>query len=166
MVQFSDIDEHIQAADSWQDMDDNFDNFSEASQSMDELLNGTDTPGHDESFFETLDEHALDEMAREIDSDKAFLHDTEDMPKLDSSDVGSMSSDGYRGYIAAGAGLFSGAIFMKAQAFLMRKLSSMRNKSAENDDVGLDEVVDVDDIKNAAANVISSTPPPGAETAA
>jgi hypothetical protein len=55
---------------------------------------------------------------------------------------------------------------MKAQAFLMRKLSSMRNNSAENDDMGLDEVVDVDDIKNAAANVISSTPPPGAETAA
>jgi hypothetical protein len=166
MVHWGSVEEipnYIETADSWLDVDDE---FSEASQSMDELLNGNDTPGHDETFFETLDEHALDEMAREMESDKAFLHDTEDIPKLDSSDVGSMSSDGYRGYIAAGAGLFSGAIFMKAQAFLMRKLSSMRNNSAENDDMGLDEVVDVDDIKNAAANVISSTPPPGAETAA
>jgi hypothetical protein len=114
------------------------DDLSNASQSMnDELLNGDDTLGQDfESLDDlALDEMALDEMGLEVDSDKAFLDNMEGMPSPD-------------GNMAAGAGLLSGAVFVKAQAFLVRKISSLRNMS---DDGGLDEVVDVDDIKNAAA---------------
>jgi hypothetical protein len=65
--------------------------------------------------------------------------------------------------------------------------TSMKNMSAEHEDVGLDELVDVDDIQNAAtslgndaykasvestrsgfgaANVPSSTPPAGVESVA
>jgi hypothetical protein len=180
MVQWNDaveeIPNSIATADSW--LDDSFsDNFSEASQSMDELLNGNDTLGQDDTFFESLDELALDEMAQEFGSDKVFLDNMEDIPKLDSSVTGSM---------AAGAGLFSGAVFVEAQVFVVRKIISLRNMS-ENDDLVLDELVDVDDVKNAAtslgdnayrasaestrnrfgaSNFPSGTPPVGVESAA
>jgi hypothetical protein len=158
------------------------DSFSDASQSMDELLDrddtlGQDLLGQDETFFESLDDLALDEIAQEVGSDnKAFQESMKDMPKLDSSDV-DLSSDGMSGYMAAGAGLFSGAALLKAQAFIMRKISSLRNMSQDNDDVGLDELVDLDDLKNAAYKasaesakngfgVASSTPPVGVESVA
>jgi hypothetical protein len=165
------------------------DDFSNASQSMDdELSNVFATLDQDgEIFFESLDEVALDDLAREIESDKAFLDNMEDMPNRDSSDVDSVSSDGKKtgGFMAAGTtGLLSGAV-----AFLMRRIGSMRNKSGEDDytDMGLDELVDVDDLQNAATslgnnayrasaestrngfgagNVPSSTPPVGVESAA
>jgi hypothetical protein len=175
MVQWNDAVEEITIP-NYNETDDFWpDDFSNASQSMDGfLLSGDDTLDQDEAFFESLDELALDEMAREVGSDKAFLDNAEDMPNLDSSDVDSMSSDGKKtgGYMAAGAaaGLLSGTV-----AFLMRKISSMRNMSAENEDAGLDELVDVDDLQNAAAestrsgfgaaNVPSSTPPVGVESA-
>jgi hypothetical protein len=114
------------------------DDSSNSSQSMDELVNGNGTLGQDETFFESLNDLALDEIAREVGSDKAFLDNMEDMP----------SSDGNTSYMAAGSGLLSSAVFVNAQAFFMRTISSLRNMS---DDVGLDELVDVGDIKNAAA---------------
>jgi hypothetical protein len=185
--------------DFWQD--DNYSDYSDASQSMDELLNGNDTlGGPEDNFFESLDEIALDEislgdMSLDGVSGNAWM---EDMPKhysdggppeLDPSDVGSMSSDGKAGYGAAAAGLLSGGVFVRAQAFVMDKISSLRSMSAGNDDEGLDvvsDVVDVDDLQNAAktlgnnaytaasessrngfgvANAASSTPP-GVESAA
>jgi hypothetical protein len=127
------------------------DDSSNSSQSMDELVNGNGTLGQDETFFESLNDLALDDIAREVGSDKAFLDNMKDMSNLDSSDVDSMSSDGKTGYMAAGARLLAGAVLLKAQAFFVRIIASMRNMSAENDDV--DELVDVDDIKNAAACV-------------
>jgi hypothetical protein len=150
MVQWNDAVEEIP---NYNETDDFWpDDFSNASQSMDGfLLNGDDTLDQDETFFESLDELALDEMALEVGSDKAFLDNMKDMSNLDSSDVDSMSSDGKTGYMAAGARLLAGAVLLKAQAFFVRIIASMRNMSAENDDV--DELVDVDDIKNAAACV-------------
>jgi hypothetical protein len=139
------------------------DDYSDASQSMDELLNGNDTLGQEDDFFESLDEIALDDMALEVGSDKSNLEDMSKQdadggaPELDSSDVDSNSSDGKAGHTAAAfAGLLSGAVFVKAQSFLVRKISSMRNMSAENDAEGLDvlsEAVDVDDLQNAATSL-------------
>jgi hypothetical protein len=159
------------------------DNFSDASQSMDELFDRSNSLGQDQTIFESLDEHALDEMAQEVGSDKAFREGVEGMPKLDSSDIGSNSSDGMSGYMAqgakAGAGLLSGAGLYKAQAFIMRKISSLRSMPQDDDDVGvgLDELVDLDDLKNAAYQVssestrsgfglASGTPSVGVESAA
>jgi hypothetical protein len=180
------------------------DNFSDASQSMDELLDrnnslGEDETsmddelldrnnslGEDETFLDSLDEHALDELAQEISSDKAFQENIEDTPTLDSSDFDLKSSAGMSDYIAkgakAGAGLFSGAALLKAQAFIMRKISSLRKMPQDDDDVGvgLDDLVDLDDLKNAAyqasaestrnglgvANLSAGTPPVGLESAA
>jgi hypothetical protein len=155
------------------------DNFSDASQSLDELmernsvLNGVDNDasmggmggadggggmdmGIDEPFFESLDEAALDEMAREVTSDKAFqesLRDDNNMPKLDSSDVDSSSASasadgGMSGYLgAAGSGLGLG----KLKSFVLNKISSFRNMpEEETEDVGLDELLDLDDIRNAS----------------
>jgi hypothetical protein len=94
----------------------------------------------------------------------------EDMPKLDPS------SDGMPGYMAAGGGLLSGAAFGKVRSFILSKISSMRNMAEDNDDLGLDEVVDFDDFQNAGtslgnngfgeANLSSATPPVGVESAA
>jgi hypothetical protein len=134
MVHWNDAVEEITIP-NYNETDDFFpEDFSNASQSMDdELVNGNDALGQD---FESLDDLALDEMAREVGSDKAFRDNMEGMPSPD----GNMA--------AAGSGLLSGAVFVKAQAFFMRTLSSLRNMS---DDGGLDEVVDDNDIKNAAA---------------
>jgi hypothetical protein len=157
MVQWNDFVEEIpnytETDDIWPD-----DDYSDASQSMDELLNGNDTLGQEDDFFESLDELALDEMVREVSIDKANM---EDMPKqhaeggapvLDSSEVDSMPSDGKTGYMAPFAGLLSGTVFVKAQAFLMRKIASMRNNDAEGLDI-LSEAIDVDDLQNAATSL-------------
>jgi hypothetical protein len=143
--------------DFWPDDDD-----SDASQSMDELLNKNDTPGKEDDFFESLDELALDEMALEIGSDKTDMEDMPNQhaeggaPDLDSLGVDSMSSGGKTGYMAPFAGILSGAAFVKAQEFVVRKKSSLRNMAAENDVEGLDvlsEAVDVDDLQNAATSL-------------
>jgi hypothetical protein len=193
MVQWNDFVDVIQPNnDFWSD--DNYSDYSDTSQSMDEL-NGEDTfGGPEDNFFESLDEIALDEISLDDVSDKTGMEympkqDADsDLPELD-SDVGSMSSDGKSGYGAAAAGLLSGGVFVRAQAFVMDKISSLRSMSAGNDDEGLDvvsDVVDVDDLQNAAktlgnntytaasessrngfgvANAASSTPP-GVESAA
>jgi hypothetical protein len=161
MVQWNDFVEEIpkyaETDDFWLDDDDN-----DASQSMDELLNGNDTLGQEDDFFESLDELALDEMALKVGSDKANMEDVPKQhaeggtPELDSLDVVSMSSDGKTGYMAPFAGLLSSAAFVKAQAFCMRKISGMRNMAAENDAEGLDvlsEAVDVDDLQNIATSL-------------
>jgi hypothetical protein len=169
MVQWNDLVDEIpnytETDDSWPD-----DDYSDASQSMDELLNGNDTLGQEDSFFEsldeialdeialdeiTLDEMALDEMAQEVGSDKENM---EDMPKQD-ADVGapelnSSDVDSKSGYMVAG--LLSGVVLVKFQAFLIRKIASMRNTSGDNDAEGLDvlsEAVDVDDLQNAATSL-------------
>jgi hypothetical protein len=54
------------------------DSFSDASQSMDELLDRNNSLGEDETFFESLDEGALDDMKRS--QDKASTGD--DKPTL------------------------------------------------------------------------------------
>jgi hypothetical protein len=146
------------------------DNFSDASQSMDELLDANNSLGQDEIFLESLDESALKEIAPEISADKAVQESMEDMPKLDPS------SDGMPGYMAAGGGLLSGAAFGKVRSFILSKISSMRNMAEDNDDLGLAEVVDFDDFQNAGtslgnngfgeANLSSATPPVGVESAA
>ncbi len=94
----------------------------------------------------------------------------EDKPKLDPS------SDGVPGYMAAGGGLLSTAAFGKVKSFILSKISSFRNMSEDNNDWGLDEVVDLDDLQNAGtslgnngfgvANFSSATPPVGVESAA
>jgi hypothetical protein len=146
------------------------DDFSDASQSMDELLDGNNSLGQDETFFESLDEAALDEIARDSGTDKAVQENMEDMPNLD------LSSDGLPGYMAAGGGLLSGAVFGKIASLILSKISSFRNMSEDNNDLGLDEVVDLDDLQNAGTslgnngfgvgNVSSATPPVGMESAA
>jgi hypothetical protein len=145
---------------------DNFwpdDDYSDASQSMDELLNGNDTLGEEDDFFDSLDEIALDDVVVEVGSDKAYMNDMpkehadDGTPELDSSDVDSNSSDGKAGHTAtAFAGLLSGAVLLKAQAFVVKKIASMRNMSAEDDVEGLDvlsEAIDVDDLQNAATSL-------------
>ena len=146
------------------------DDFSDASQSMNELLDGNNSLGQDELFFESLDESALDDIARDFSADKAVQESMEDMPKLDPS------SDGVPGYMAAGGGLLSTAAFGKVKSFILSKISSFRNMSEDNNDWGLDEVVDLDDLQNAGtslgnngfgvANFSSATPPVGVESAA
>jgi hypothetical protein len=120
------------------------DSFSDASQSMDELLDRDNSLGQDDTFFESLDEDALEEMAREISSDGAWQEGMEDMPKFDPT------SDGMSGYMAAGGGLLSGAILSKVGSFVLSKISSIRNMAQDNDNLGLDELLDLDDIRNAA----------------
>jgi hypothetical protein len=128
------------------------DSFSDASQSMDELLDRDSSLGQDDTFFESLDEAALDEMAREISSDEAVREDMEDMPKLD------LPSDGMSGYMAAGGGLLSGAVLGKVASFVLNKISSFRNiPEDDNNDVGLDELLDLDDIRNATYNAASES---------
>jgi hypothetical protein len=120
------------------------DSFSDASQSMDELLDrNNNSLEQDETFFESLDEGALDEMAREISSDEALQEGMGDVPKLD------LPSDGMSGFMAAGGGLLSGAVLGKMVSFVLSKISSIRNISEDNDDLGLDELLDLDDIRNA-----------------
>jgi hypothetical protein len=136
------------------------DDFSDASQSMDELLDENNSLEQDDTFFESLDEAALDELARDISTDKAVQEDIEDMPKLDPS------SDGLPGYMAAGGGLLSVAVFGKIASLM----------AAGNDNLGLDEVVDLDDLQNVGTslgnngfgvgNFSSATPPVGMESAA
>jgi hypothetical protein len=172
--------------DEWSD-----DNFSDVSQSMDELLDRNNTlDGQEEqNFFDSrLDPDALDEMAfdevdvdemkKDISGDKAFQE--AEMPNFDAP------AEGMPGYVAAGGGLLSGAVFGKARSFILSKLSSLRNMSNDDDDLGLGEVVDLDDLQNAgtslgnnaymaasessrngfgAANVFSATPPVGVESA-
>lgn len=123
------------------------DNFSDASQSMDELLDRNNSLGQDEGNFFSLDESALDEMAREISSDRAFHDSMQDMPKLDPSDVDSSSDGGISGYMTKGAGLVG---MGKVKDFILSKISSFRSMPDENDDVGLDELLDLDDVKNSA----------------
>jgi hypothetical protein len=148
MVQWNDyvveIPNYTETDDIWPD-----DDYSDASQSTGELLNGNDTLGQEDDFFESLDEIALDEMAREVSSGKANM---EDIPELDSSEVDSMPSDGKTVYMAPFAGLLFSAVFVKAQAFLMRKIASMRNNDSEGLDV-LSEAIDVDDLQNAATSL-------------
>jgi hypothetical protein len=147
------------------------DDFSDASQSMDDILDGNNSLGQDETFYESLDEAALDEIARDISTDKAVPENMEDLPKLD------LSSDGLPGHMAAGGGLLlSGAIFGKIASFILSKISIFRNMAEDNDNLGLDEVVDLDDLQNAGttignngvgvANFSSATPPVGVESAA
>jgi hypothetical protein len=88
-------------------------------------------------------------------------HADEGAPELDSSDVDSMSLDGKTGNMgmAAATGLLSGAVFVKVQAFVMGKISSLRNMSRDNDSEDLDvlpEAVDVDDVQNAATSVANN----------
>jgi hypothetical protein len=169
-----------------------YDSFSDTSQSMDELLDRNNTLDGQENLTvfgsrldpDALDEMAfdeagLDEMAQDISSNKDFQE--ADMPNLDPP------AEGMPGYMAAGGGLLSGAAFAKVRSFILSKLSSMRNMSEDNDNLGLDEVVDLDDIQNAAtslgndaymaasessrngfgvANFSSATPPVGMESAA
>jgi hypothetical protein len=173
--------------DEWSD-----DNFSDVSQSMDELLDRNNTLDGQENltFFDSrldpdaldemaLDEAGLDEMAQDISGDKVFQE--ADMPNFDPP------AEGMPGYMAAGGGLLSGAAFSKVRSFILGKLSSMRSMSEDNDDLGLDEVVDLDDLQNAGtslgkdaymaasessrngfgvANLSSATPPVGVESAA
>jgi hypothetical protein len=156
MVQWNDsveeISNYTESDDFWPD-----DDYNDASQSMDGLLNGNDTLGQEDDIFKSLDELALDEIAPEIGSNRANAEDRETQdaeggaPELDSSDVDSMSPDGKTGYMAF-TGLLSGAVFDKVQAFLMRKISSMRNNDAEGLDV-LSEDVGVDDLQNAATSL-------------
>jgi hypothetical protein len=120
------------------------DSFDDASQSMDELLDRDNSLGQDDTFFESLDEAALDEMAREISSDEALQEGMEDMPQLD------LPSDGMSGFMAAGGGLLSGTVLGKVGSFVLRKISSIRSMSEDNNDLGLDELLDLDDIRNAA----------------
>jgi hypothetical protein len=120
------------------------DDFSDASQSMDELLDLDNSLGQDDTFFESLDEDALDEMAREINGDEALQEGMEDMPNFDPS------SDGMSSFMAAGGGLLSGAVLGNVGSFVLGKISSIRNMSEDNDDLGLDELLDLDDIRNAA----------------
>jgi hypothetical protein len=157
------------------------DSFSDASQSMDELLDRNNSLEQDENVFESLDEGALDEMARESSSYEAFQEGVEDMPNFDAP------AEGMPGYMAAGAGILSGAVFSKVKSFILSKISSMRNVSQDNDNLGLDELVDLDDLQNATtsignnaarasaestrnglgvANFSSVTPPVGVESAA
>jgi hypothetical protein len=118
--------------------------FSDVSQSMDELLDRNNTLDALDEM--ALDEAGLDEMAQDISGNEAFQE--ADMP----------------GYMAAGGGLLSGAAFGKVRSFILGKLSSMRNMSEDNDGMGLDELLDLDDIRNA--NWSSATPPVGVESAA
>jgi hypothetical protein len=118
--------------------------FSDVSQSMDELLDRNNTLDALDEM--ALDEAGLDEMAQDISGNEAFQE--ADMP----------------GYMAAGGGLLSGAAFGKVRSFILGKLSSMRNMSDDNDGMGLDELLDLDDIRNA--NWSSATPPVGVESAA
>jgi hypothetical protein len=155
--------------------------FSDVSQSMEELLERNNSLGQDETFESSLDEAALDEMALEISSDEALQEGMEDIPELDSS------SDGMSGYMANGGGLLFGAVFRKVGSFVSRKISSIRNMPEGDNDMGLDELLDLDDIRNAAtsignnaakasaestrngfgvANFSSVTPPVGVESAA
>jgi hypothetical protein len=156
------------------------DSFSDVSQSMEELLDRNNSLGQDETF-ESLDEAALNEMTGEISDENAFQEGVEDIPELDPS------SNGMPGYMAAGGGLLSGAVFSKVKSFILSKVSSMRSMSEDNDNLGLDELVDLDDLQNAAtsignnaarasaestrngfgvANFSSVTPPVGVESAA
>jgi hypothetical protein len=120
------------------------DDFSDASQSMDELLDLDNSLGQDDTFFESLDEDALDEMAREINGDEALQEGMEDMPNFDPS------SDGMSSFMAAGGGLLSGAVLGNVGSFVLGKISSIRNMSEDNEDLGLDELLDLDDLRNAA----------------
>jgi uncharacterized protein with von Willebrand factor type A (vWA) domain len=129
------------------------DNFSDASQSMDELLDRNNSLGVDETFFETLDESALDEMAREVTGGKAFQEAKDDMPTLDSSSDGISSDGGMSGFMAGGAGLGLG----KLKSFVLNKISSFRNMPEDNDDVGLDELLDLDDIRNSTYKAASES---------
>jgi hypothetical protein len=196
MVQWNDFIDVIPNVSSYTDPGEwSDDDYSDTSQSMEELNEDDTFGGQEDDIFESLDELALDEMATEVGNDKANTEampkqDADsDLPELDSSEVGSMSSDGKANYGAAAAGLLSGGIFVGAHAFVMDKISSLRSTAAGNDDEGLDvvsEAVDVDDIQNAAktlgnnaytaasepsrngsglANITSSTPP-GVESAA
>jgi hypothetical protein len=118
--------------------------FSDVSQSMDELLDRNNTLDALDEM--ALDEAGLDEMAQDISGNEAFQE--ADMP----------------GYMAAGGGLLSGAAFGKVRSFILGKLSSMRNMSDDNDGMGIDELLDLDDLRNA--NWSSATPPVGVESAA
>jgi hypothetical protein len=132
------------------------DNFSDASQSMDELLDRNNSlGGADETFFESLDEAALDEMAREVTSEKAYQDAMgDDMPTLDSSSDG-ISSDGggMSGFMGGGAGLGLG----KLKSFVLNKISSFRNMPEDDDDVGIDELLDLDDIRNSTYKAASES---------
>jgi hypothetical protein len=163
MVRWNDFVDVIPNVSSYADAaewsDDNYSEYSDTSQSMEEL-NGDETFGED-NVFGSLDENALDEISLEDVSDKSGMEYMpkegvdSDLPGLD-SDVGSMSSDGKAGYGAAAAGLLSGGVFVRAQAFVMDKISSLRSMSAGNDDEGVDVVsdaVDVDDLQNAAKSL-------------
>jgi hypothetical protein len=130
------------------------DNFSDVSQSMEELLDRNNSLGVDEAFFDSIDEAALDEMAREVTSDKAFQEAMDDMPTLDSSSDG-ISSDGggMSGFMAGGAGLGLG----KLKSFVLNKISSFRNMPEDNDGMGLDELLDLDDIRNSTYKAASES---------
>jgi hypothetical protein len=140
----------------------NNDTFSDASQSMDELMeNSLGDSGVDETFgsldMSALEEIGRDETAREVASDKGFQEAMQDMPKLDSSDVDSSSASdgGMSGFLGVGAGLGLG----KVKFFVLNKISSFRNMPEETENVGLDELLDLDDTRNAAsiASAESST---------
>jgi hypothetical protein len=127
------------------------DSFSDASQSMDELLDRDNSLGQDDTFFESLDEAALDEMAQEISIDEALQEGMEDMPKLD------LPSDGMSGFMAAGGGLLSGTVLGKVGSFVLNKISSFRNMPEDDDDVGIDELLDLDDIRNSTYKAASQS---------
>jgi hypothetical protein len=140
------------------------DNFSDASQSLDGLLDGSSSLGEvdNENVFEALDESALneiarDEMARDV-SDNTFQEAMQDLPNLDSSDVDSSlgSDERMSGYLAAGAGAGAGVGaalgFGKVKSFVLNKISSFRKMPEETDNRGLDELLDLDDTRNAAYN--------------
>jgi hypothetical protein len=131
------------------------DNFSDVSQSLEELLDRDNSLGRvDETFFDSLDEAALDEIAREVTSDKAFQEAMDDTPTLDSSSDG-ISSDGggMSVFMAGGAGLGLG----KLTSFILNKISSFRNKPEDNDGMGIDELLDLDDIRNSTYKAASES---------
>jgi hypothetical protein len=133
--------------------------FSDVSQSMDELLDRNNTLDGQEnltSFDSRLDPDALDEMALDEAGLNEMAQDISGNEAFQEADM--------PGYMAAGGGLLSGAAFGKVRSFILGKLSSMRNMSDDNDGMGLDELLDLDDIRNA--NWSSATPPVGVESAA
>jgi hypothetical protein len=138
--------------------------------------NGTNNGIENDTFesFGQEDDDLFDEFDGEIDGDidhDTFLDSMEDMdgaaPELASSDADSDSADGKTDadasaegkpdYKAAVGGMMFGAVLAKAQAFVIRKITNMRNKSADNDDEGLDavlsEAVDADDVQNMATSL-------------
>jgi hypothetical protein len=84
------------------------DTFSDASQSMDELLDRNNSLNVDENFFESLDEATLDDMARSAAIRPSRKVD--DMPTLDRLQMEFLQMERNVGFRGWGAGLSFGQI--------------------------------------------------------